>query len=465
MALGLFALNNTSFADHQFSGTKEQRIDAVRSHYSSQKDTKNIKRSRGISEKKNQSYRATKKMPAADQSFTKRKYLTGDWYGYRQRAIQDGVTLSGVYTTDIQKNVAGGRSQAYAQAGSFGFDINLDMERLAHVPGLEFHIGFVARSGKRLSDKIGNEFSVGQVFGSETYLLDVLYMQLTSPDKRSKFKVGRLNGGDDFLQSDLFYQYVGNSICGNPAAIFSNVTFSAYPNATWGAYLDYLVGHAFKQKLAIYSANANRTANKYHGTDFRFNQPGGALLITESTIFVNANPKSSGYKGNIKGGLYWATNRIPKYTGGMAYNYGGYIQAQQMIWRQGSKESGRGLSAFAHTTIAPANGNKFSYFLATGLVHRGPLAWRPKDVAAIGFTRANYSSVLRNFPSSTSGLNVPGIYGDTPQHFEAILEVNYQIQMLPWLTVMPDYQYIMHPGGTNELKNAHVIGAQINVTF
>lgn len=462
---GLLALSSASCADHKFAGTKKERIKEQRAHFANEKKASRKKSSRGISERKTHSYSQSKDRQNIDQRFAKRKYLTGDWGGARQRAVEKGITLSGVYTTDIQKNVAGGRERAYAQAGSFGFDINFDMERLANVPGLQVHAGFVARSGKRLSDKIGNEFSVGQVFGSETYLLNVLYMELTSSNQRFKFKVGRLDGGNDFFQSDLFYNYVGNSICGNPAAIFYNTTFSAYPNSTWGAYMEYLGGHAFKQKLAIYYSNANRTANKYHGADFRFNQPGGALLITESTIFLNANPNSSGYKGNIKGGVYWATSRIPKYTGGMAYNYGGYIQAEQMVWRQGGKGSDRGLSAFAHTTIAPADGNKFSYLLVTGLSHKGLFACRPKDIASVGFTRANYSSVLREYPASTSGLNVPGIYGDTPQHFEAILEVNYQIQVWPWLTVMPDYQYIIHPGGTSELQNAHVLGGQINVTF
>jgi porin len=44
-------------------------------------------------------------------------------------------------------------------------------------------------------------------------------------------------------------------------------------------------------------------------------------------------------------------------------------------------------------------------------------------------------------------------------------EFTYQAQVTKWLTVQPDIQFIINPGGTHDLSNALVIGARAVVTF
>ena len=51
------------------------------------------------------------------------------------------------------------------------------------------------------------------------------------------------------------------------------------------------------------------------------------------------------------------------------------------------------------------------------------------------------------------------------QDFEVALEWTYIIQMARWLTVQPDVQYIIKPGGTGTIPNALVVGFQVSVTF
>jgi len=458
-ALALLLASSGFASDHTFSGTREQRREEQREHFGSDGS--------GMSEKKSSSWGSRKSLfVRPDQRLTKRKYLTGDWWGGREKVLDRGITISGSYTTDVQNNLAGGRSRGLGQAHSFGVDFNFDMERLANIPGLEFHVGGIVRSGKNLSaEKIGNEFAVAQVFGSETYLLGTLFMKQSALNKHLNAKIGRLNAGDDFMQSDLFYRYVSNAFCGNPVAIFFNTEFSAYPNSTWGAYVDYQWANFMKLKVAVYSANPDRKQNKYHGADFSFKDSGGSILITEATYLVNQDPETSGLPGNIKVGTYYTTASTAKYTGGLAKNYGLYFQGQKMLIRKGGKGSDRGLSAFGYMLLAPKNRNKFSSFFTTGLTYKGIIPSRKEDIISVGLARGNYSPVLRGIPASEATFNVPGIYGDVPQHFEAVFEANYKFQVWKWLYVTPDYQYIVHPGGTALLRNAHVLGVQAGVTF
>jgi porin len=48
---------------------------------------------------------------------------------------------------------------------------------------------------------------------------------------------------------------------------------------------------------------------------------------------------------------------------------------------------------------------------------------------------------------------------------EMALEVTYQAQITQWLSVQPDLQYIIHPGGNQDLNNALVLGCRVTVTF
>jgi Carbohydrate-selective porin, OprB family len=63
---------------------------------------------------------------------------------------------------------------------------------------------------------------------------------------------------------------------------------------------------------------------------------------------------------------------------------------------------------------------------------------------------AYYGAFSRDLPGQTA---------------ETVLEVTYTLVLTPWLTVQPDIQYVIHPGGRSTVRNALVIGAQISITF
>ena len=44
-----------------------------------------------------------------------------------------------------------------------------------------------------------------------------------------------------------------------------------------------------------------------------------------------------------------------------------------------------------------------------------------------------------------------------------LIEATYIIELTKWLSIQPDLQYIVHPGGSGEIPNALVIGFQLAV--
>jgi porin len=81
----------------------------------------------------------------------------------------------------------------------------------------------------------------------------------------------------------------------------------------------------------------------------------------------------------------------------------------------------------------------------------------------------------RNQDTLTLGVAYTKISDDAADHDqETLIELNYLAQVTPWLTVQPDIQYIVHPGGLvpnpndpsgGTTKDAFVLGIRTTIAF
>ena len=373
----------------------------------------------------------------------KSNMMTGNWYGLRNRAEKAGITLTGSYANDLMGNPAGGEHRGFANAGSFGINCLLDLERICGFKQTVVFSSFVVRHGNNLSrEKIGNQFPVQQLFGRETYGLCELYLSKQIWNQKLLVKAGRLAGGNDFLASPLYGMFVNNSFCGNPIAIFFNTLFSAYPNATWGAYLHVKPHPTVVMKFACYNNNRNIFKNKYHGVYFSFKSTQGVTFISEWVY----SPTLRGLPGHYKVAAYYVTGRVNAFTGGSQVgNYGYYFLFDQTIYRNKGQE----ITPFVALLFAtPSDCNRFPFFLSSGLVYKGIVPSRPQDNLSLGFSYGGYSADIR-----------------PKQSFESIFEVNYWAWVTPWMAVTPDFQYVINPKGLGTIPNAYVLGAQILINL
>lgn len=403
-----------------------------------------------------QAYFSTKGEPYPDaHCFWNRTYMTGNWGGVRNTLADVGITFDFSYVTDMLGNPVGGKARGFAYDGSFGASMNVDFTK-AGWKGFNLFSSACWRTGTNLSrKKIDNQFTVSQLYGSQTVRLNELYLLQNLFEKRLTLKAGRLDGGNDFLNSPLYWQYVNNAFDGNPVGIFYNVPFTAYPNATWGAVIGTKPWNWLSAKFAIYNANSKIQLNKYHGTNFTFSNTNGVLLMTEWGALINQSPCSHGMPGNYKVGYFYLTGEKEKFSGGeQKGDPGVYFLFDQMIYRQGDPKCDRGLTPFITVLLQPKNRNQFPFFTNGGLVYKGPFGCRPQDVAAFGVAYGRYSPDLARVQRNT---------GVAPQKAETVLELNYWFQINKWFYVMPDMQYIITPKGVDSTPNAYVIGFQLGL--
>lgn len=438
--LGVVSLHG---ADSKFSGTAAERHEEMVDYY-------------------------TPKSP--DTSWWDRDYLTGDWKGGRSKLARDGVTIGMSYVADILGNPIGGKAKGVAFAGSFGLDINIDIGKYTALKGLSLYSSLVGRTGTNLSaKKIGNQYPVAQVYGGQNIRLNELYLKQVLFKEWLLMKLGRLDAGNDFLQSELYYKFVNNGFDGNPISVFFNGPFTAYPNATWGFLLQFRPYKRILAKVAAYVAQDNIADNKYHGFNWSLNSSDGTQLITEWSYQVNQHKTDTGYPGNYRAGyFYYTDSKGDKFLGGHYHgNSGYYFLIDQMVLRVGDPKLERGLTPFIAVLFASKDRNLLPFYISSGLVYKGLFPSRPKDYTNLGFIYGKYSTDMREaqrIAKRTRMMPVP-TFGNQPQNFEALVELNHWFQINPWLIIVPDIQYIINPRGLGTIKDALVVGAQISVTL
>ena len=378
--------------------------------------------------------------------------LTGSWWGTRDALASWGITPSIRYSTDLLASVAGGQQRGKAYAGTLAVEVSVEMEKLAGLRGLTFDVSGAWASGTSLSDDIGNTFAVAQAFAGREVLLANLYLQQSLLDGRLDLKAGRFSTGADFLTSPLDMSLVNATLNPIVVAIQKNVpSVTDDPNTTWGgrivarpaAGLSLSAG-AFYSDLALDPLTTN-------GTDFGISGSAGYFVIGEAAYRLNSEKGDTGLPGRYRVGGYYDSNQYTSITNAtrrQTGNYGVYLLGEQMVYREGGPGSAQGLSLFAGFIYAPQERiNPLPWFWSAAASYRGLVPGRERDTAAFA---VYYGGFSRNLPGQT---------------YEIVLEWTYAVALTPWLTVQPDLQYVINPGGRSSVSKAVVIGAQLAVEF
>ena len=398
-------------------------------------------------------------------------HLLGDWATARTYLEDHGITPSVTFETDMAGNVSGGRSTGFAEADNLGINLVFDLKKLADVPGATFLASAAQRSGSSLSqDRIGNIFSVQQVYGGETFHLIDLAWQQELLHNRVEVVFGRIAAGDDFLVSAADYLWMQNAFDGNPVGIFYDAPgMTAYPAATWGARIktrptprSYLMG-------GIYNGDPAIRSDAYNGANFSLRGP--LYVMGEGCYQLNGLPGDSLYLGDYKVGFWYDHSEFTDYnTVGYGTppstkrgSWGFYSLFDQVIFPFGTRASQRGLAIFG-SVIATGREDisQLPWFFTAGFICRGAFSSRPTDLVGVAVAYGQFSSDLFDAESREHIVD-PTIY---PQTHESVIEASYRFRFdRNSLFVQPNIQYVINPGGTGRYNDALVLGCQVGINF
>jgi porin len=132
-------------------------------------------------------------------------------------------------------------------------------------------------------------------------------------------------------------------------------------------------------------------------------------------------------------------------------SHGGYVLAERTLFGLPSDPL-RNLTAFARYTFADPNTTAIDRSWNLGFKWRGPLASRPQDAIALGWTRGRLADKYRQQLSD-------------PARAEEALELSWRVEVSPWLAIQPDVQRIFHPGGNAAASAVTIVGARFELVF
>jgi porin len=398
-------------------------------------------------------------------------HLLGDWAGLRTKMEDFGITPTLTYESDIAGNPSGGKSQGVAYADNIGLGLLFDLDKLVGLEGGSFLISMSQRDGDSLSQKrVGNVFTIQQVYGGETFhLIDLAYLQKLFDD-RVELRLGRIGAGDDFLVCQYDYLFMQNGFDGNPVGIFFNSPgMSAYPNDTWGARFKVKLTQRTYIMAGAYNGDTAIRADDNHGVDMSMNGP--VFVIGEAGYRLNGLPGDSQFLGNYKAGFWYDNSTFTDYNtvgygqpaGTKQGSWGFYGLFDQVLIPFAEPTSNRGLGVFGSVMVAPDESvSQMPYFFTAGVACRGLCASRPTDTAGLGVVFGEFSNDLHDAEQREQLLDpTVGV-----QSHETVLEGTYRFNLRHGaLFFQPDVQYVMRPGGTGQLANAVVLGCQLGVNF
>ncbi len=317
---------------------------------------------------------------------------------------------------------------------------------------------------------------------ASTRLFELRYEQ-SFFDGKASVRIGQLAADQEFLLS----QYAGplfiNAGFGWPTlpALDLPEGGPAYPLATPGIRLKGQPTDALTLLAAVFNGNP---ADNGSGTSFALNK--GVFAITEAQYAINGGEHAAGLPGTYKIGAWFNSNVFPDQrldVDGLSLadpagsdvpllhrnNWSIYAVADQMIYKvPGTKD--QGLGVFARLMGAPADRNLIDFNLYAGATYKGAIPGRPDDSAGFGLIYARVSDTVSQLDMD-AGLYSGGFH--PVRNAETVLELTYLIQMAPWWTLQPDFQYVFNPGAnvrdpltpTQTIGDAAVFGLRTTIAF
>jgi carbohydrate-selective porin OprB len=337
--------------------------------------------------------------------------------GVKSRLQAHGVGLSGWLQLDGSTVATGGQPKALGFDGQDLLDVavNVDAGKLLGVPGGTFLIDVQSHNGPNvLTHQMPALQDADNMDAYQETSVDRAWYQQDLFGKKVQAQVGLMYVDDQFFTVPYGQNFV--SLDFSSDASISTFVLPTFPKGSFGG--DLVVSP--KEGLSFSGGMYND-----HSTELSYD-PGGDLFLTEE----GWQSKWHHLPYKLQVGAWRDTGRFQRFAGGVSHHVAGiYAVASRKLWQPGNSED-RGVGMFFQFGAGPESVAAVRRHYGAGVVWTGPFASRPKDELGVAFS----DSLLTRKSNFVHG-------------FENEFEVYYQIAAWKGLTVQPDVEYWMHPGG------------------
>ncbi|GAA4488489.1 carbohydrate porin [Gluconacetobacter asukensis] len=398
--------------------------------------------------------------------------LQGEAARWHDSLANKGVNLLIDDWSEFAGNLSGGTRKAQDFAGQVAVEVDLDWDRILHIPDFTTTITAVQRHGRRLStdalqDGIVNPEQIYGGGGNVVIHLVYFYAQKKWMHGRVILTMGRYAPGPDFDSSPLQCLVMGQATCSQPRATTLTDGYSSWPGTAWSAMLR--VRPTVPTYITFGAYETSPIKGGTAGTDWGGDHMTGVTLAFGGGYEPVFGPHR--LNGHYKAGMLWDSSphayNVPAADGVTRWRHGqmiSYIAFDQMVLRNGHySDSGVIVQGgYTHVTSAISVVSDQAY---VGLLDVGQFPGRPRDALGLTWSTLRYGPNVKSIwqPTATSFTPDP-LVPDLPllASHEAIFDATYNFHLRDGVDIAPDFQYFWRPGGSGRVPNAAILGVNFH---
>ena len=359
---------------------------------------------------------------------------SGQTVGHREAPP---IILTFSYTAELVQNVAGGARVGGTFPGVAGVQASLPLGSLVGWPGARIFVFALGTDGAAPSGFVGDLQGVSNLEAPTTVRLEEAWLQQNLFENRLSWLVGRFDLNAEFYRLQSGALFINSSFGIGPEFSHSGRAGpSIFPNTTVGTRLEY------KPARNVVWRTAALDGPMFISEVALLRRADTAGLPRERRFGIGRGLARS-YAAKLALGAWYYTARFSDLGDGARHggSGGAYLIGDLTL---------RSATAFVQLGLGDGRVNQTGSYVGGGVTF-APFASRAQDMVGLAVAAARSGSHFAR-AQMTTGIPAPG---------ETTLELTYLAQISSWLSVQPDAQYVIHPGGTRLLRNATVLGLRV----
>ena len=329
-------------------------------------------------------------------------------------------------------------------------------------------MGLGNNGGDPSETDIGDFQVVSNIEAPDTWKLFEAWFQQNFFGDRISLLIGLidLNGQFDVIETASLFLNSSHGIGPDFSQTGANGP-SIFPTTTLGTRAKLKPLDFFYVQGGVWDAVAG-DPDDHTGTEFDWNKDEGLLVVAELGLVLgeeNTQLKDLPYGKYALGAWIYTSQfedltltlpdptdeeeEIPLMHDG---NKGIYALAEQRVFSE-KEDDNQGLSVFIRLGWANPDFNDISLYTGGGLVYTGLIPSRNEDQIGVAVAAAHVGNKFKQAVLDEDEILV--------KDEEVNLELTYRSQILPWLAVQPNFQWVINPGFDPTLKDAWVFGTPL----
>lgn len=371
-------------------------------------------------------------------------HATGDWGGLRSGLAKQGIDLEAALISDLSQNFRGGldtenRALRHLLEASVAFE----SKPLLNYDGGKLFLDFQTESGRNGTDRLVGDFQGFSNIDADgfTALYELWYEQVLF-DGKARVKVGKVDVAGEFAFVDHGSDFINSSPGADPALL----GYPTYPDPAMSINVFVYPAKGLYLGGGLYDgATQDGKPTGTRGPATFWGPPADLFLIGEVGFGWDGGPSKRA--GRVGVGVSHHTGTFDVLDGsGRTENgaTGAYLVYDQFLYRENTTDDAdvQGISGFVQLGFGEEDIAQADAHVGIGVTWAGGIEGRDRDVVGLMLSYVHFSDVAR-------------AAGTFSEDYELAVEVFYNIGITPWLSVKPDLQYVVNPGG-GELHDAVV---------